>query len=44
MLLVRFPSGVQAFAELVGKPGLSALVSIDRSSGRFMGVRFLNRP
>jgi hypothetical protein len=44
MLLVRFPSGVQAFAELVGKPGLSPLVSIDRSSGRFMGVRFLNRP
>ncbi|HEY6688335.1 MAG TPA: hypothetical protein VI094_19245 [Propionibacteriaceae bacterium] len=44
MLLVRFQSGMQAFAELVGKPGLSALVSIDRSSGRFMGVRFLNRP
>ena len=44
MLLVRFPSGVSAFTELVGKPGLTALVSIDRSSGHFMSVKFLNRP
>jgi hypothetical protein len=44
MLLVRFPAGVSAFTELVGKPGLTALVSIDRSAGRFMGVKFLHRP
>jgi hypothetical protein len=43
MLLVRFPSGVSAFAELVGKPGLSATVAIDRSSGRFMNVKFSNK-
>jgi hypothetical protein len=44
MLLVRFPTGVSAYAELVGRPGLVALVTVDRNSGRFMGVSFSNRP
>jgi hypothetical protein len=44
MLLVRFPSGVSAFVELISRPGLVALVSVDRSTGRFIGVKFLNRP
>jgi hypothetical protein len=44
MLLVRFPSGVSAFAELVGKPGLVALVTVDRNSGPFIGVSFKHRP
>jgi hypothetical protein len=44
MLLVRFPSGEPSFAQLVGKPGLTALVTVDRNSGHFVGVKFLNRP
>jgi hypothetical protein len=44
MLLCRFPPGEAAFQNLVSKPNLSALVSIDRSSGRFTGVTFLHRP
>ena len=42
-LLVRFPSGEQAFQNLIGKPGLFAFASVDRSSGTFIGVRFGNR-
>jgi hypothetical protein len=42
-LVVRFPSGEQAFQNLIGKPGLAAFVSVDRSTGTFIGVRFLNR-
>lgn len=43
-LEVRFPSGVQAFQDLIGKPNLCAFVSVDRSTGRFIGIRFGNRP
>ena len=43
-LVVRFPSGEQAFQNLIGKPGLFAFVSVDRSTGRFIGVKFGNRP
>ena len=43
-LVAHFPSGEQAFAQLIGKPGLFAWVSIDRSTGKYIGVRFLNRP
>jgi hypothetical protein len=43
-LVVHFPSGVQAFSQLVGKPGLFAWVSVDRSTGRFIGVKFSHRP
>jgi hypothetical protein len=42
MLLFRFPQGVAAFAELVGKPRLVARVGIDRCSARFINVRLFN--
>jgi hypothetical protein len=42
-LLVHFPSGEQAFQNLIGKPGLFAFVSVDRATGRFIGVKFRNR-
>ena len=44
MLTVHFPVGTAGFAELVNKPGLYAIAVVDRNSGRFTGVRFLNRP
>jgi hypothetical protein len=40
MLLVRFPPGVAAFSELIGKPRLAARVAMDRSSRRFISVNF----
>jgi hypothetical protein len=43
-LTVPFPSGEQAFQNLIGKPGLFAYVSADRSTGRFIGVSFKHRP
>jgi hypothetical protein len=43
-LEVHFPSGVEAFHQLIGKPGLFAWVSVDRSTGRFIGVSFKHRP
>lgn len=43
-LVAHFPSGEQAFQNLIGKPGLFAFVSVDRSTGRFIGVKFGNRP
>lgn len=42
-LVVRFPSGAQSFADLVGRPGLFAFVSVDRSTGRFINVNFNHR-
>jgi hypothetical protein len=42
-LEARFPSGEQAFSQLVGKPGLFAWVGVDRSTGRFINIKFLNR-
>ena len=42
-LEVHFPSGVEAFQNLIGKPGLFAYVSVDKSTGRFTAVRFGNR-
>jgi hypothetical protein len=41
-LEVHFPSGVEAFSQLVRKPGLFAFVSVDRSTGTFIGVKFRN--
>ena len=40
MLLFRFPPGVAAFSELIGKPRLAARVAMDRSSRRFISVNF----
>jgi hypothetical protein len=42
-LVAHFPSGEQAFQQLIGKPGLFAFVSGDRSTGRFIGVKFSHR-
>ena len=43
MLLCRFPPGESSFSELVGKPGLTAAVGIDRSTRLFISVRFRNK-
>jgi hypothetical protein len=43
-LLVRFPPGEQAFSQLLSRPGLFAWVSVDRSTGKFIGVKFSHRP
>jgi len=43
-LTVTFPTGVTAYSELISRPGLVAFVSVDRSTGRFMGVTFKHRP
>ena len=34
----------QVYAELVGRPGLSAFVTADKSTRYFLGVTFRNRP
>jgi hypothetical protein len=39
----HFPVGTAGYSGLVGKPGLAALVTIDRSTGQFLTTRFLNR-
>jgi hypothetical protein len=44
MLQVTFPVGTAGFGELISKPGLYALATVDRNGGRFMSVKFLNRP
>jgi hypothetical protein len=44
MLTFHFPVGNgDAYAKLIGKPGLAAFVSIDRELCYFMAVRFLHR-
>jgi hypothetical protein len=43
MLKFHFPSGVQAFQQLIGKPGLTATAWLDRSTHRFINVNFKNR-
>ena len=43
LLRFVFPPGEASFVQLVGKPGLTALVVLDRSSHRFMGVKFKHR-
>jgi hypothetical protein len=39
-LLFHFPIGKDAYRQLVSQPGLAAFVSIDKSTGWFMSVRF----
>jgi len=41
-LLFHFEPGNDAYRELVSQPGLSAFVTVDRSTGWFVGVRFRN--
>jgi hypothetical protein len=38
-----FQPGEPAYAALVGKPGLTAIVTLDRETSRFLTVKFLNR-
>jgi hypothetical protein len=42
-LRIHFEPGKTVYAQLIAKPGLRALVTLDRGSRRFLGVRFLNR-
>jgi hypothetical protein len=39
-LLFHFPAGKDAYTKLVSQPGLSALVTADRSTGWFMSCKF----
>ena len=43
-LQFTFPPGTPGFAELISKPGVVAIVTVDRSTQRFLTCRFLNRP
>jgi hypothetical protein len=43
-LQVSFAPGVAAYAELISRPGLYAIVTVDRNSNRFLAVKFLHRP
>jgi hypothetical protein len=43
-LALAFPIGMAGFAELVSKPGLSAIVTMDIGTRRILAVRFLNGP
>lgn len=38
-LQFRFSPGQQGFADLVGKPNLSAIITVDRRSAQILGVR-----
>jgi hypothetical protein len=44
MLTVHFPVGVAGFSELISRPGLYAIATVDRNSNRFLAVKFLHRP
>jgi hypothetical protein len=39
-LLFHFPVGKTEYRDLVSQPGLRALVTVDKSRGVFLGVRF----
>jgi hypothetical protein len=43
-LVFHFPLGESAFARLIGKPGLRAIVTIDRNLCQFMSCQFIQRP
>ena len=42
-LKFTFHTGQTAYSELVGKPGLAAIVTLDRGTHHILGVKFLNR-
>jgi hypothetical protein len=44
-LTFHFPAGVGdgVYAKLISKPGLAAIVTLDRELCRFMSIQFLNR-
>jgi hypothetical protein len=41
-LSFRFPPGVAGFAELIGRPNLTSIVTVDRATHHILTVRFLN--
>jgi hypothetical protein len=43
-LVVNFPPGVAAYAELISRPDLVGIVTVDRNTTRFLGCKFLHRP
>jgi hypothetical protein len=43
-LRFQFRRGDPAYKQLVCKPGLAAVVVVDREASRIMGVRFRHRP
>jgi hypothetical protein len=43
-LTFHFPVGAPGFAKLISRPGVAAIVTVDRSTQRFLTCRFLNRP
>jgi hypothetical protein len=43
-LRFTFPPKTPGFAELISKPGVIAIVTVDRGSQRFLSCKFLNRP
>ena len=44
VLSFHFPPGTAGYSELIGKPGLVAIVTVDRGTHHILGVKFLNRP
>jgi hypothetical protein len=40
----HFPVGTAGYSQLVSKPGLIALVTVDRGTHQFLTCRFLNQP
>ena len=40
----HFPPGTAGYSELISKPGLVAIVTVDRATHQFLTCRFLNRP
>jgi hypothetical protein len=40
----HFPPGAAGYSALISKPGLVAIVTVDRSSQQFLTCRFLNQP
>jgi hypothetical protein len=43
-LKFTFHTSQPAYSALVSKPGLAAIVTVDRGTHRILGVKFLNRP
>ena len=43
VLTFHFPAGVTAYSELISKPGLTAIVTVDRGTHHILSCRFLHR-
>ena len=43
VLTFHFPPGVAAYTELISKPGLIAILTVDRGNHHILSCRFLNR-